>query len=76
MWYDVQHHVATGGKAWDTVKPLGRWFKDLSRVILVDDDAFKVRRFPLPIPVLASFWTLLDLSLPACTCRLCAISVH
>ena len=50
MWYDVQHHVATGGKAWDTVKPLGRWFKDLSRVILVDDDAFKVRRFPLPIP--------------------------
>ena len=35
-------HVASGGKAWDTVKPLHMWFSDLSKVILVDDDAFKV----------------------------------
>ena len=35
-------HVDGGGKAWDTVKPLHTWFKDLRKVILVDDDAFKV----------------------------------
>jgi hypothetical protein len=38
----MQDHVASGGKAWDTVKPLGKWFQDLRRVVLVDDDAFKV----------------------------------
>lgn len=37
-----KHHIDNGGKAWDTVKPLNRWFKDLSRVVIVDDDAFKV----------------------------------
>ena len=36
-------HVAGGGDPWDTVKPLGRYFPDLSRVILVDDDHWKVR---------------------------------
>ena len=35
-------HIERGGKAWDTVKPLHTWFKDLRKVILVDDDAFKV----------------------------------
>lgn len=35
-------HRAAGGKAWDTVKPLGRIFQRLGRVLLVDDDAFKV----------------------------------
>ena len=40
----MQDHVANGGEAWDTVKPLRKWFKDLSRVILVDDDAYKVSR--------------------------------
>jgi hypothetical protein len=34
-------HVAAGGKAWDTVKPLARHFGDLRRVVLIDDDAFK-----------------------------------
>ena len=31
-----------GGKSWGTVKPLGRYFPDLRRVILVDDDHLKV----------------------------------
>ena len=35
-------HVKGGGNTWDTVKPLKQWFKDLSRVFLVDDDAYKV----------------------------------
>ena len=40
------HVAATTGdastaKAWDTVKPLGRWFSRLHRVVLVDDDAYK-----------------------------------
>jgi len=30
-----------GGKPWDTVKPLGRYFTDLSRIILVDDSPHK-----------------------------------
>ncbi|KAK9819064.1 hypothetical protein WJX81_005932, partial [Elliptochloris bilobata] len=34
-------HKAAGGKAWDTVKPLGRHFRNLGRVVLIDDDAFK-----------------------------------
>lgn len=29
------------GKPWDTVKPLGRYFKDLGKVILVDDSPHK-----------------------------------
>ncbi len=36
-------HIKGGGNTWDTVKPLNKWFKDLSRVFLVDDDAYKVR---------------------------------
>ncbi len=35
-------HITGGGNTWDTVKPLNKWFKDLSRVFLVDDDAYKV----------------------------------
>lgn len=34
-------HVAAGGKEWDTVKPLHKWFKHLDRVLLMDDDAYK-----------------------------------
>ena len=34
-------HVAAGGKDWDTVKPLHKWFKHLHRVLLMDDDAYK-----------------------------------
>lgn len=30
-----------GGKPWDTVKPLHRYFADLSRVLLVDDSPHK-----------------------------------
>ncbi|KAK3233723.1 hypothetical protein CYMTET_56006 [Cymbomonas tetramitiformis] len=29
------------GDAWDTVKPLHWWFEDLSRVLLIDNEAFK-----------------------------------
>lgn len=42
----VQDHVANGGKDWDTVKPLSKWFRHMDRVILVDDDAFKVESYP------------------------------
>lgn len=35
-------HVQTGGKEWDTVKPLHRWFQHMHRVLLMDDDAYKV----------------------------------
>lgn len=35
-------HREAGGKAWDTVKPLYKLFRKLHRVLLVDDDAFKV----------------------------------
>lgn len=35
-------HVTRGGKDWDTVKPLHKWFKHLHRVLLMDDDAYKV----------------------------------
>ncbi len=45
-------HVAGGGDPWDTVKPLGRYFPDLRRVILVDDDHWKVRYFLLAEPCL------------------------
>ncbi|GIL89115.1 hypothetical protein Vretimale_16148 [Volvox reticuliferus] len=34
-------HVDAGGKAWDTTKPLGRYFSRLDRVVLVDDDSYK-----------------------------------
>ncbi|PNH04210.1 hypothetical protein TSOC_009654 [Tetrabaena socialis] len=34
-------HVDGGGDPWDTLKPLGRWFGSLGRVVLVDDDAYK-----------------------------------
>lgn len=37
------HHIANGGNAWDTVKPLQKHFGELAhRVVLVDDDAYKV----------------------------------
>ena len=36
-----------GGKSWDTVKPLDRYFPDLRRVILVDDDHWKVSPFSI-----------------------------
>ena len=35
-------HVKKGGKEWDTVKPLQKFFKHMDRVLLVDDDEFKV----------------------------------
>ena len=35
-------HVRAGGDPWDTVKPLSRYFPDIRRVILVDDDSWKV----------------------------------
>jgi len=35
-------HVKGGGKEWDTVKPLNKWFKHMHRVLLRDDDAYKV----------------------------------
>lgn len=35
-------HVKAGGNAWDTCKPLHKWFKYLHRVLLMDDDAYKV----------------------------------
>ena len=35
-------HITSGGKSWDTVKPLHPYFQRLHRVLLVDDDAFKV----------------------------------
>lgn len=34
--------IEPGRKAWDTVKPLHKWFKHLHRVLLLDDDAGKV----------------------------------
>ncbi len=34
--------MSEGGKPWDTVKPLGKWFKKLDQVVLVDGDVFKV----------------------------------
>ena len=40
------HHMESGGKQWDTVKPLHMWFKDVSRVLLVDDDSYKVSHRP------------------------------
>ena len=39
-------HMESGGKQWDTVKPLHMWFKDVSRVLLVDDDSYKVFHRP------------------------------
>ena len=35
-------HITRGGKEWDTRKPLSRYFSRTDRVLLVDDDAFKV----------------------------------
>jgi hypothetical protein len=34
-------HVRSGGKPWDTVKPLGHWFSRMHRVVLLDDDGYK-----------------------------------
>jgi hypothetical protein len=34
--------LQAGGDPWDTVKPLSRWFTHLHRVLLFDDDAYKV----------------------------------
>ena len=35
-------HIEGGGNTWDTVKPLAKWFKRVHRVLLCDDDDFKV----------------------------------
>lgn len=40
------HHRESGGNKWDTVKPLHIWFRDISRVLLVDDDSYKVFHRP------------------------------
>lgn len=38
------HHISNGGNAWDTVKPLAKAFGGRAhRIVLVDDDAYKVR---------------------------------
>ena len=40
---DLDLYVASGGNAWDTVKPLQKHFGSrIHRVVLVDDDAYKV----------------------------------
>lgn len=64
-------HILGGGKEWDTIKPLTRYFSKLHRVLLVDDDAFKVssgcfvlapsRSLVMPLPKsldisLTDFW--------------------
>ena len=54
-----KHHVENGGKAWDTVKPLHRWFSDVRRVIIVDDDAYKVWDLPLCMSLQLTTWSLL-----------------
>ena len=33
--------MRAGGKPWDTVKPLGHWFRSMHRVVLLDDDVYK-----------------------------------
>ena len=43
----TSEHKAAGGKDWDTVKPLSRYFAKMGRVLLVDDDAYKVCRVSL-----------------------------
>ena len=35
-------HIEGGGNTWDTVKPLAKWFKRVHRVLLCDDDDYKV----------------------------------
>ena len=37
-----QDHIVSGGKDWDTVKPLTRYFGRMHQVLLVDDDEYKV----------------------------------
>lgn len=58
-------HIMDGGNAWDTVKPLTQWFKDLHRVILVDDDAFKVYKFSAVWPLSFSC-TCLEVTMHKC----------
>lgn len=38
-----QEHKESGGKDWDTVKPLARYFSKLDRLLLIDDDVYKVK---------------------------------
>ena len=35
-------HKLSGGKDWDTMKPLQRYFSRMHQTLLVDDDSFKV----------------------------------
>lgn len=37
-----REHKESGGKQWDTVKPLSKFFARMHRICLVDDDEFKV----------------------------------
>jgi hypothetical protein len=51
-------HVEAGGKEWDTVKPLHKWFKHMHRVLLMDDDAYKVcTLFQLGCDCMSAFLT-------------------
>ena len=43
-------HKLNGGKEWDTMKPLQRYFSRMHQTLLVDDDAFKVSNFSFIIP--------------------------
>jgi hypothetical protein len=61
-------HIKEGGNTWDTVKPLNQWFKDLSRIILVDDDAYKVRSLGYMTHLTSSSCYLLHFLLPAEDC--------
>ena len=54
------HHMERGGKQWDTVKPLHMWFKDVSRVLLVDDDSYKVSHRPQLLLSLATSSSMID----------------
>ena len=54
------HHMESGGKQWDTVKPLHMWFKDVSRVLLVDDDSYKVSHRPQLLLSLATSSSMID----------------
>ena len=54
-----RHHIESSGRDWDTVKPLHMWFKDVSRVLLVDDDSYKVSHWPglLPRLIVSDYMT-------------------
>ncbi|KAL0046319.1 hypothetical protein WJX82_009128 [Trebouxia sp. C0006] len=48
--------IEPGRKAWDTVKPLHKWFKHLHRVLLLDDDAGKAANGEAQNMILVHCW--------------------